>query len=192
MDGKKRRKQKRKPTPRPRAYTPAEYWKRNPLVHSLVKVHRSITFIAAIPLAYLLINSGRLFNKMPGLLYASITIICVSSFLKIPVRNALVKLYSPSTPISDAKYHFMAVLGLTLNIFAVVAMVIPILHDYGYIERSLALVPSTTKIGMTTAVVLAFVGGAAVSGIIGNFTYDVVKYVVLKKMGKTAKRKRYS
>ena len=75
----------------------------------------------------------------------------------------------------------MAVLGLTLNIFAVVAMVIPILHDYGYIERSLALVPSTTKIGMTTAVVNAFVGGAAVSGIIGNFTYDVVKYVVLKK-----------
>jgi hypothetical protein len=41
-------------------------------------------------------------------------------------------------------------------------------------------------------VVVAFIAGAAVSGIIGNFTYDVVKHVVLKKMGKTAKRKRYS
>lgn len=191
MVGKKRRKLKRRvASPRPPAHSPAEYWKRNPLVHSLVKVHRFITFIAGIPLLYLIWNAGRLFNKMPGLLWTSITIICVSSFLKIPVRKAIVTLYSHAHPISDAKYHFMAVLGLALNIFAVVAMIIPVLHDYGYIERALPLLPSTQKISMTTAVVLAFVGGAAVSGIIGNFTYDIMKYLVLREMGKPAKRKR--
>jgi hypothetical protein len=69
----------------------------------------------------------------------------------------------------------------------IVVAAMPVLYVQGVITKFTGwlnyLLPSKQQISENLSLFIAFTGGALVSGIIGNFAYDVLKYVVKKNVG---------
>lgn len=77
---------------------------------------------------------------------------------------------------------------LSVAIFILIDIAMPSLYMYGYIDsltsRLQSLSPLKHKISENFSIGFAFVLGAIVSGILGNFSYDVLKFVVSKVVTK--------
>jgi hypothetical protein len=75
---------------------------------------------------------------------------------------------------------------LSLQPFLLLLIWMPVLRAYGYTTRFsdwlFAWVP-TSKISENLSVAIAFIAGAIVSGIVGNFSYDLIKFAVKKVYG---------
>jgi len=69
---------------------------------------------------------------------------------------------------------------LTLSFFANALAILPILYVKGYITRLAALLPGKEQVGPKVSLSLAFGAGAIVSGVLGNLSYDLLKFFYRK------------
>jgi hypothetical protein len=75
------------------------------------------------------------------------------------------------------------ILTLSLHPFLLFTTAMPLLHTHGYVARFSNWVfglPIMRKISENWSLALGFVVAAIISGPIGNFSYDIIKYSVKK------------
>ena len=88
------------------------------------------------------------------------------------------------TPYSNQSAHrefrkYMVWL-LTLSFFANAVVLVPILYVKGYVTQLAALLPGKEQLGPKVSLSLAFAAGAIASGVLGNLSYDLLKYFYRK------------
>lgn len=102
-------------------------------------------------------------------------VLCVSSVGLY--RLSMGKFGPRATPTDNAKYRKIGVWHVTITTFLNIVVVIPALYINGYLTRLIALVPWVETLNGKLSLSLAFVAGAVVSGVLGNFAYDVLKFI---------------
>jgi hypothetical protein len=78
-----------------------------------------------------------------------------------------------------------AVLIVFLFFFNLSVIGILILYARGYISRLAAFLPGKEQLGNKLSLGLAFALAAIFSGVLGNFAYDVLKFLIRKRMNKS-------
>jgi hypothetical protein len=87
--------------------------------------------------------------------------------------------------------RFFSVGLLSTSIFTTIIFIIPILYVGGYIGRTVQMLPSWGQVGDKLSVTLTFLLSAAVSGVLGNYLYDILKTWFLKRKGLTKPKGRF-
>jgi hypothetical protein len=115
--------------------------------------------------------------------------VCVADALVLFVIGRLLDsfgkrfLKNPLDPTGDvAKYRKLGVWQIAISIFIVFLAVLPIIYANGYIARLSNLLPGKEQLGNKLSLGAAFGLGAILSGVLGNFAYDALKFVVRKMM----------
>ena len=105
-------------------------------------------------------------------------------FATIGATNRSRKIYREGISRESAKeVRYLMIWILRLQPFGLIVTTMPLLYAFGYVGRFGNWILGLTfsrRISENWSLGVAFVGGAIASGVIGNLSYDVIKYVVKK------------
>jgi hypothetical protein len=144
------------------------------------RYHAILILLAILPGRYIGNNYNRIDAATGGLLLNWMTIIIVLGGLGAAIQ---IRGWSgPSIPFltNPKKFRRYSVFLLALAIFINVMVWVPILYANGYINRLSNLLPSKQALGDKASLAIAFGLGAIISGVLGNFAYDILKYIFRK------------
>lgn len=98
--------------------------------------------------------------------------------LKEKIRNLETDAFTDQKAHLKIRRYLVALLAVSF--FSNAAMLIPVLYMRGYIAAFVTKLPSREQMGNKTFLLVSFVAGAVVSGILGNLSYDFIKFVAKK------------
>jgi hypothetical protein len=178
-----KRKRSRTPRKQTRNSKPPVTISKDDLVvgHKIGRYHPIVILLAMVPVTYVGRNFDRIDATMGGLLLDWMSIVFVLALVGIFIQ--IRGLFSPSMPFltDPKKFRRYGIFLLALAIFINVLAWVPILYANGYIARLLNLLPGKEELGDKVSLVIAFGLGAIISGVLGNFAYDILKHL-FKKM----------
>jgi hypothetical protein len=136
----------------------------------------------------------RIMNTSSGVFWASGSIYIVLNVVKMGIYQTS-GIFSAIgvEPVIPVKFRRYIVCGFALNIFMVVVGAMPFLHTFGVINVLAnwfqKLLPGKPHISNRLAIAIAFILGAMFSGVVGNFTYDLLKLGYKKIRDKSSTRR---
>jgi hypothetical protein len=86
-----------------------------------------------------------------------------------------------------AKYRKLGVWQITIALLIDIIACIPFLYSEGYLVSWAKQVPGTDVIGENISFAVLFIGAAIAAGILGNFVYDILKYILKRLVGKESR-----
>jgi hypothetical protein len=151
----------------------------------ITSYHSAIILLACFPTLYILTNlqwiqegAGKF---VEWILAAQGFLVPISIYLNFGFRT-------PTAHGDDAKgYKRRAVILLAMAIFINLTSWLPIIYALGYFNVFLNLFPGRELLGKWLSLGLAFSLGAIISGVLGNFTYDILKFAFRKMLEKKSK-----
>jgi len=148
----------------------------------IIQINKWVALTAVLPVIYISFNLRRLFHVAPKLLFFCILTSLFILALKRTFQRSIAETYADLTLMDSAKWlRFFSVGLLSTSIFTTIIFIIPILYVGGYIGRIVQMLPTWGQVGDRLSVTLTFLLGAAVSGVLGNFLYDILKTWFLKR-----------
>lgn len=163
---------------------PSESYRR--LSELIGNINRYLSWVALVLAFYFGINYERILNQSKAAFWSFFIVFLVTAAVKISLQVNTLRLFIGPTldPQIHQKFRRRAVGLLTLSFFMIVVMAMPILYLHGYITQFSrwlqTWLPGKQIISGKVSLVIAFVAGAIVSGILGNLAYDVLKFVFRK------------
>jgi hypothetical protein len=104
--------------------------------------------------------------------------------INIEVRELKGDIFADDTV--HRKYRRCLVWIVALAIFSNLVLLIPILYMQGHITRWAAYLPAASIAKERLALTISFSVAAIISGVVGNFAYDVLRHLVQKSFTKNA------
>ena len=162
---------------------------RSALKHELIiasRISRIITVIGMITILPVIVlsssyNPAALSSGWFVIIFSMVTILVLTTIACIVgTRNRWLISQLHVTHDDLAKYRRGGKILLASFFLIIIVGFIPGLHAKGYILKLTELLPGEGPLGNKLSIVVAFALGATVSGVLGNFAYDGLKWLLRK------------
>jgi hypothetical protein len=157
--------------------------------HVITNINRFTASAIAIPALLSMINFNRIFEEAENVYLESIAIFSVLLIFKIGLQRRIFNLLIPPWDTGiHSKFRRFVIFGFALNLFLIFVLSLPLLYVSSAWSKMNTLIFGNQEINKQVTIGLFYVFGALFSGVIGNLTYDILKYYFLRRLPKDKRK----